>query len=101
LGKSANLKISTSGGSTATVENAVLPEGFCAFYWAVGLHAPRGLRVATNNDILVVEQGLSQITVLWQDNIFEQSSLPNLRQLLVVLKSKSRNRNTRWIPLHV
>jgi len=79
LGKSANLKISTSGGSTATVENAVLPEGFCAFYWAVGLHAPRGLRVATNNDILVVEQGLSQITVLWQDNIFEQSSLPNLR----------------------
>jgi len=46
---------------------ASVPPGFCAELWANGLSRPRGIWTASNGDILVVESGNSQITVLWDD----------------------------------
>jgi len=50
---------------SARVQNASVPDGFCASIWADGLSDPRGLRVMPNGDVLVVERGLSRISVLW------------------------------------
>jgi len=47
---------------------AKVADGFCAFVWASGLSAPRGVLVAPNNDVLVVEQSQNRITVLFEQN---------------------------------
>jgi len=50
------------------VPNAWVPDGFCASVWTSGLINPRGLYVASNGDLLVVEAGKTQVTVLWESS---------------------------------
>jgi len=52
---------------TPELPSATLPPGFCATVWASGLWGPRGIAVAANNDLLVVEALLRRISVLWND----------------------------------
>eukprot|EP00965_Chrysotila_dentata_P010796 350893-Pleurochrysis_carterae.AAC.1 len=48
---------------------AALPPGFGASLWASGLDGPRGITVAPNGDVLVVERGSgSLVTALWDEN---------------------------------
>ncbi|MBI5486907.1 MAG: PQQ-dependent sugar dehydrogenase [Deltaproteobacteria bacterium] len=56
------------GPASAAVANAAVPEGFCAWTWAEGLSAPRGIAVAPDGDVLVVERGSSRVTVLFDDD---------------------------------
>jgi len=48
--------------------NSAMPSNFCPFTLASGLKNPRQIAVASNNDILVVESGLAQVTVLFDLN---------------------------------
>jgi glucose/arabinose dehydrogenase len=51
---------------TNLLKNSNVPDpNYCPFIWATGLSLPRGVAIATNNDLLTVEQGLGQVTVLW------------------------------------
>lgn len=50
------------------ITNAELPDDFCAFVWAKDIAAPRGLWVADNGDVLVVERGESRVVALWDDD---------------------------------
>jgi len=50
------------------LKEAWTPPGFCATVWAESLGTPRGLLVASNNDILVVDQRSSNIYVLFDTN---------------------------------
>jgi len=50
------------------IANSVMPSNFCPFTLASGLNQPRQIAVASNNDILVVERGLGQVTVLFDLN---------------------------------
>ena len=56
------------GPTVAAVDNAGVPAGFCAWTWAADLSAPRGIEVASNGDVLVVERGGSRITVLFDSD---------------------------------
>jgi len=47
---------------------AFVKPGFCAFIWASGLSVPRGIWAASNGDVLVLERGLNQISVLYNQN---------------------------------
>lgn len=53
---------------SAAVANASVPDGFCASIWADDLADPRGLFVTDSGDVLVVERGHNQVTVLWDDD---------------------------------
>jgi len=48
--------------------NSVMPSDFCPFILASGLDVPRQIAVADNIDILVLEQGLAQVNVLYDLN---------------------------------
>jgi len=54
--------------STSILPNATVPDGFCPYIFATGLSRPRGIFVVKNGDILVVEQGKAQVTVLFDAN---------------------------------
>jgi len=45
-----------------------IPDGFCPREWAKSLNYPRGLHVASNNDILVLESGQNAVTALYDLN---------------------------------
>jgi len=45
---------------------AVTAKGYCAFTWATGLGAPRAIVVASNNDVIVVDQRGNRVLVLWE-----------------------------------
>eukprot|EP01130_Rhizamoeba_saxonica_P014050 TRINITY_DN6082_c0_g1_i1.p1 TRINITY_DN6082_c0_g1~~TRINITY_DN6082_c0_g1_i1.p1 ORF type:complete len:425 (-),score=89.69 TRINITY_DN6082_c0_g1_i1:52-1305(-) len=64
------LKISNSRQASCfnRYPNSKMPDGFCPQVWAKGLSRPRGIWVADNNDVLVVEARLHQVTALWDDN---------------------------------
>lgn len=62
------LENSCLGPASAALADARVPEGYCAWTWATGLDAPRGLAVASNGDVLVVEKGLGRITLLHDDD---------------------------------
>ncbi|MCA9562119.1 MAG: PQQ-dependent sugar dehydrogenase [Myxococcales bacterium] len=47
--------------SELLVSNASVPDGFCAYYWATGLGSPRGLTIAPNGDVLVVNRNSGQV----------------------------------------
>jgi len=47
---------------------STVPDGFCPFVFASGLSAPRGVEVVRNGDVLVLESGKAQITVLFDSN---------------------------------
>jgi len=47
---------------------ATTPAGYCSFTWASGLGAPRGIVVASNGDVLVIDQSGARLLVLWEDN---------------------------------
>ncbi|MFP2904261.1 PQQ-dependent sugar dehydrogenase [Pyxidicoccus sp. 3LFB2] len=55
------------GPSSANVANARLPAGYCAWTWAT-VTDPRGLIVAPNGDVLVVERRAGRITALYDSN---------------------------------
>jgi len=61
------LKNSCLGHSSANVANARLPAGYCAWTWAT-VADPRGLVVAPNGDVLVVERTAGRITALYDSN---------------------------------
>lgn len=68
----------SSGGATgqnackfpaaARITNASVPAGYCAYTWASGLTAPRGIVVDGNGDVLVIERTSSLITLLYDDD---------------------------------
>jgi len=41
--------------------------GYCAFTWASGLGAPRAIDIASNGDVLVLDQSSASIIVLWEN----------------------------------
>jgi len=41
---------------------------YCPYTWATTLNSPRGIIVAANGDVLVVESGYGRVTALWDDN---------------------------------
>jgi glucose/arabinose dehydrogenase len=45
-----------------------VPSGYCAWTWASGLNSPRGIVRNANGDLLVVEAGAGQITLLFDGN---------------------------------
>jgi len=47
--------------------NAKVPAGYCAYQWASGLGGPRGVEIAANNDVLVLDQNSGSIIVLWEN----------------------------------
>jgi len=55
---------------------------FCPYIWATALNIPRAIAVASNGDLLVVEQGPGQVTALWDANNDGQSD-PSERVVLV------------------
>jgi len=65
--------------------DATVPPGFCARQWASGLQRPRGVWVADNGDLLVVEAGPGAITALWDSNN-DGFSDKNERAVLVTLR---------------
>jgi len=72
---------------------AVVPDGFCAFAFAKGLSTPRGITVADNGDVLVLERGLAQVTVIWNvDSVTGKfssaklASAPGLNHAVIVHK---------------
>jgi len=60
------------------------PDGFCPRIWASGLSRPRGMVVASNGDILVLEAGAGRISVLYDVNNDGVSDLSE-RAVLVTL----------------
>jgi glucose/arabinose dehydrogenase len=54
--------------SGARVDNAGLPDGFCAWQWASGLGEPRGIIVDDDGDVLVVTRPLGAIVLLHDDD---------------------------------
>jgi len=58
----------------------MVPEGFCPFVFASGLSSPRAVQVMSNGDVLVVEQGKNQVTVLYDVN---DDGVPDERSVLV------------------
>lgn len=52
----------------ARIANADVPEGFCASVWAEDVRAPRGMVVADNGDVLVVERAAGRVLALWDDD---------------------------------
>jgi glucose/arabinose dehydrogenase len=61
--------VNTCRGPTgATLKNARVPPGFCAWVWADNLLTPRGIAVAPNGDLLVIERAELRVTVLFDDN---------------------------------
>ncbi len=54
--------------AAAALANAGVPDGYCAWTWASGLSAPRGMVVAANGDLLVVERSGSRVTALFDDD---------------------------------
>jgi len=60
--------------ATLLPKSDVIDANLCPFVWSTGLNAPRGVALAANNDLLVVESGYSQVTALWDANGDGQSS---------------------------
>ena len=56
------------GPASAALANAAMPPGFCAWTWASGLAAPRGIMRNPNGDLLVVEQSAGRIMLLYDDD---------------------------------
>ena len=53
------------GPAAAALANAGLPAGYCAWTWASGLGAPRGIARNANGDMLIVDQGSGRIILLY------------------------------------
>jgi glucose/arabinose dehydrogenase len=66
---------------TNRLANSIVAPGSCPFIWATGLQRPRGLELAANNDVIVVEGGRG-ISCLWDANNNGRSDA-NERILLV------------------
>jgi len=49
------------------IPQSSLPQDFCATEWIGGLDFPRQLVHADNGDVLVLEGGKNQVTVIWED----------------------------------
>ncbi len=69
------------GPTSAALANARLPPGYCAWSWA-SVSDPRGLVVAPNGDVLVVERGGGNVIALYDSNQDGVSS-PTERATLV------------------
>jgi len=52
-----------------------VPTGYCAYQWASGLGGPRGIDVAANNDILVLDGNSGTISVLWETSAGVQKAV--------------------------
>src|SRR4051812_50156377 len=60
--------IACRGPAAARLASASVPDGVCAWVWASGLSAPRGLAVAPGGDVLVVEKGAERVLALFDDD---------------------------------
>jgi len=47
--------------------DATVPAGFCARQWLSGLNRPRDIFIVSNNDMLVLEAGLSQVSLIYDN----------------------------------
>lgn len=52
----------------AEMTEASVPSGYCAWRFAEGLDDPRGLISDAQGQLLVVERGRNQVTLLWDEN---------------------------------
>jgi glucose/arabinose dehydrogenase len=55
-------------GTSTRLTNATVPAGYCAWTFAEGLDAPRGITTDAAGQLLVVERGGSQVTLLYDDD---------------------------------
>jgi len=56
---------SCTGHSVQELQYAKTPDGFCPFIFYSGLNRPRSILTVSNGDILVLEAGAAQVTVLF------------------------------------
>jgi glucose/arabinose dehydrogenase len=56
------------------VADVRLPEGFCAITWATNVSGARGVVIAENGDLLVVEANRGCVSVFWDDDGDGQST---------------------------
>jgi len=54
--------------SSYVLQYSWVPDGYCPFIFASNLSNPRGILAVENGDILVVEEGLNQVTVLYDED---------------------------------
>jgi len=76
-----------------TYKNAAYPKNFCARAWASTLSYPRGIYVASNGDLLVVEAGRNQITALYDSN---GDGVSDLNERVVLAKAPEINHGIDW-----
>ncbi|KAK3241797.1 hypothetical protein CYMTET_48467 [Cymbomonas tetramitiformis] len=57
--------ISSAQACSGTYPDAATASGLCVAQFAQGLQKPRGMWVASNEDVLVVERDSSRVSVLW------------------------------------
>jgi len=48
------------------VPSAVVPPGYCSFIWTKNVNGPREINTASNGDVIVLESGISQISLFYQ-----------------------------------
>nr|PZN15930.1 MAG: hypothetical protein DIU78_25310 [Pseudomonadota bacterium] len=54
--------------SSAAIEKASVPEGFCAWQWASGVGEARGITVDSEGNVLVVARGDADVVALWDED---------------------------------
>ena len=54
--------------ATAQLQDAAVPDGFCAWRWADGVGVPRGITVDDNGDVLVVTRADGSVLLLHDDD---------------------------------
>ena len=52
----------------AVIDNAAVPDGFCAWHWAGDLGAPRGIVVDDDGDVLVLSRWDASVVLLHDDD---------------------------------
>jgi len=62
------LTLSFSAPCSDELPNSAHPDGFCPRIWTTGLSFPRGMVVASNGDILVLEAGQNRVVALYDNN---------------------------------
>ncbi len=56
------------GPAEAQIENASVPDGFCAWLWATDVGSPRGIIIDDNGDVLVLSRADESVVLLHDDD---------------------------------
>ena len=65
LGDGPPTQSACTGHEGQAIAGAMMPTGYCSWIWATGLSSPRGIAVAANGDVLVIERGHGSVTLLY------------------------------------